>query len=82
MAQIDDETSYSYYSLVFIGIKFFFCVCSIETDRWVMMGLIGFAVGLLGFLLHQFLERIASLKWSTTKEFLDVSLQHTILLDL
>ncbi|GFR93927.1 chloride channel protein [Elysia marginata] len=46
-------------------------ISNIETDRWVMMGLIGFAVGFLGFLLHQLIERISSLKWSTTKEFLD-----------
>ncbi|KAK3764217.1 hypothetical protein RRG08_044143 [Elysia crispata] len=46
-------------------------ISNIETDRWIMMGLIGFAVGLLGFLLHQLIERISALKWSTTKEFLD-----------
>ncbi|GFO14219.1 chloride channel protein [Plakobranchus ocellatus] len=46
-------------------------ISNIETDRWVMMGLIGFTVGLLGFVLHQLIERISSLKWSTTKKFLD-----------
>ena len=25
----------------------------LDWDRWLMMGLIGFAVGMLGFLLHQ-----------------------------
>ncbi|RUS70485.1 hypothetical protein EGW08_021753 [Elysia chlorotica] len=46
-------------------------ISNIETDRWIMMGLIGFAVGLLGFILHQIIERISVLKWSTTKEYLD-----------
>ena len=28
----------------------------LDWDRWLMMGLIGFSVGLLGFLLHQIID--------------------------
>ncbi|CAG5121828.1 unnamed protein product [Candidula unifasciata] len=45
-------------------------ISKLETDRWIMMGLIGVAVGFIGFLLHQLIERIGDLKWQTTKSFL------------
>lgn len=40
--------------------------------RWVIMGLIGFFVGMIGFLLHDLIEEIAHLKWHLTRQFIDV----------
>ncbi|XP_022340708.1 chloride channel protein C-like isoform X1 [Crassostrea virginica] len=39
--------------------------------RWVIMGLIGFFVGMIGFLLHDLIEEIAHLKWHLTRQFID-----------
>ncbi|XP_064610554.1 chloride channel protein C-like [Liolophura sinensis] len=41
-----------------------------DMDRWVMMGLIGFSVGLIGFLLHQLIEKVADIKWEMTEDFI------------
>ena len=38
-----------------------------------MMGMIGFVVGVIGFLLHQLIEQIAEVKWDTTQDILKVS---------
>ena len=35
-----------------------------------MMGLIGFCVGMLGFLLHQIIDLISEVKWEQTKEYI------------
>ncbi|KAK3604540.1 hypothetical protein CHS0354_000361 [Potamilus streckersoni] len=45
-------------------------VSSLNLDVWFMMALIGFSVGVVGFLLHQVIEEIADLKWETTEKFL------------
>ncbi|KAK7115171.1 chloride channel protein C-like isoform X2 [Littorina saxatilis] len=45
-------------------------VSRLQLDRWVMMGMIGFVVGVIGFLLHQLIEGIADLKWETTQDIL------------
>jgi len=42
----------------------------LDWDRWLMMGLIGFSVGILGFLLHQIIDLISEVKWEATKEFI------------
>ncbi|KAH3778781.1 H(+)/Cl(-) exchange transporter 6-like isoform X2 [Dreissena polymorpha] len=42
-------------------------------DVWFMMGLIGFCVGLVGFVLHQLIEKIASVKWEITQKYIDDS---------
>ena len=34
------------------------------------MGLIGFSVGILGFLLHQIIDLISEVKWEQTKEYI------------
>lgn len=39
--------------------------------RWFMMGLIGFSVGFIGFLMHQFIEILADTKWRNAVEFLE-----------
>ena len=36
------------------------------------MGLIGFTTGLIGFLLHQLIEKIADVKWDLTQKYLEV----------
>ncbi|KAG1682671.1 Chloride channel protein A [Nymphon striatum] len=41
-----------------------------EWDRWVMMGLIGFTVGFVGFLMHQFIDIIAETKWDRASEMI------------
>lgn len=42
----------------------------LDWDRWLMMALIGFAVGFLGFLLHQFIDLFSELKWEKAQEFI------------
>ncbi|XP_078688574.1 chloride channel protein C-like isoform X1 [Branchiostoma floridae x Branchiostoma belcheri] len=42
----------------------------LDWDRWVMMGLIGFSVGFLGFLLHQIIEIISEYKWEKAEDFI------------
>lgn len=37
-----------------------------------MMGIIGFLVGLIGFLLHDLIEEIANLKWNTAQDYIRV----------
>ena len=38
-----------------------------------MMGLIGFTVGIVGFLLHQFIDLISDTKWEHAEKFLTVN---------
>lgn len=40
-----------------------------------MMGLIGFIVGFLGFLLHQIIERLTDVRIERAREYLAVSWQ-------
>ena len=49
---------------------FFLQPARLDWDRWLMMGLIGFSVGILGFLLHQIIDLIAEVKWEQTKEYI------------
>lgn len=42
----------------------------LDWDRWLMMGLIGFSVGILGFLLHQIIDLISEVKWEQTREYI------------
>ena len=37
-----------------------------------MMGLIGFCVGFIGFVLHQLIEKIADVKWEITVKYIEV----------
>ncbi|XP_059164918.1 chloride channel protein C-like [Physella acuta] len=46
-------------------------ISDLETDRWVLMGLIGFVIGVVCFFLHQLIERIDHLKWQQTKSYLE-----------
>ncbi|KAI8746592.1 chloride channel protein C [Biomphalaria glabrata] len=46
-------------------------ISDLEIDRWIMMGLIGFSIGVVSFFLHQLIERIDHLKWRITKDLLD-----------
>ncbi|NXJ75781.1 CLCB protein, partial [Trogon melanurus] len=41
-----------------------------EWDRWLLMGLIGTAVGLLGFLIHQIIDSLLKLKWNLVENYL------------
>lgn len=45
-------------------------VSHLQLDRWLMMGMIGMAVGFLGFLLHQLIEKISEFKWEKTQDIL------------
>jgi chloride channel 7 len=47
-------------------------VSRLQLDRWLMMGMIGFVVGVIGFLLHQLIEQIADFKWEKTQDILQV----------
>ncbi|NXE74682.1 CLCB protein, partial [Cochlearius cochlearius] len=44
-----------------------------EWDRWLLMGLIGTAVGMLGFLVHQIIYSLIKLKWDLVENYLQVS---------
>ena len=37
-----------------------------------MMGIIGFSVGFVGFLLHQFIDLISNTKWDHATEYIEV----------
>ncbi|KAK2527805.1 chloride channel protein C [Columba livia] len=41
-----------------------------EWDRWLLMGLIGTAVGMLGFLTHQIIDSLIKLKWDLVENYL------------
>ncbi|OXB75114.1 UNVERIFIED_CONTAM: hypothetical protein H355_003192 [Colinus virginianus] len=43
-----------------------------EWDRWLLMGLIGTAVGMLGFLTHQIVDSLVKLKWDLVENYLKV----------
>ncbi|CAC5419823.1 unnamed protein product [Mytilus coruscus] len=49
--------------------------------KWIIMGLIGFCVGIIGFLLHDLIEEIAKLKWNMVEKYLKVR-NYTLLHDL
>ena len=38
--------------------------------RWLMMGIIGFSFGILGFLLHQIIDIISEFKWELTSFYI------------
>ncbi|KAM9024014.1 chloride channel protein C-like isoform 2-T2 [Ara ararauna] len=40
-----------------------------EWDRWLLMGLIGTAVGMLGFLVHQIIDSLIKLKWDLVEKY-------------
>lgn len=42
----------------------------LDWDRWVMMGFIGFAIGFIGFLLHQLIDLISDFKWDLAQEMI------------
>ena len=44
----------------------------LDWDRWIMMGLIGFLTGLIGFLLHQFIGIITQYKWFIARQLVEV----------
>ncbi|KAM9223217.1 chloride channel protein C-like [Leptosomus discolor] len=41
-----------------------------EWDRWLLMGIIGTAVGMLGFLTHQIIDSLIKLKWDLVENYL------------
>jgi chloride channel 7 len=45
--------------------------------KWVIMGLIGFCVGIIGFLLHNLIEEIAKLKWIMVEKYIKVSIVYS-----
>ncbi|NXX55404.1 CLCB protein, partial [Scopus umbretta] len=48
-----------------------------EWDRWLLMGLIGTAVGMLGFLIHQIIDSLIKFKWDLVENYLQVSKRKT-----
>ena len=48
------------------------CIFRLDWDRWIMMGLIGFTVGFIGFLLHQLIDVIADFKWERASQYIVV----------
>jgi chloride channel 7 len=45
--------------------------CSRDWQQWLMMGLIGFTVGLIGFVMHQLIDLISNFKWSQATDYLN-----------
>jgi chloride channel 7 len=43
----------------------------LDWDRWVMMGIIGFSVGFVGFLLHQAIDAISKYKWDKASDLIE-----------
>ncbi|KAM6087641.1 LOW QUALITY PROTEIN: chloride channel protein C-like [Chlamydotis macqueenii] len=41
-----------------------------EWDQWLLVGLIGTAVGMLGFLIHQIIDSLIKLKWDLVENYL------------
>ncbi|XP_025056823.1 chloride channel protein C-like isoform X2 [Alligator sinensis] len=41
-----------------------------DWDRWLLMGLIGIGVGMLGFLTHQIIDCLIKLKWKLVENYL------------
>ncbi|KAK7492242.1 hypothetical protein BaRGS_00016539 [Batillaria attramentaria] len=46
-------------------------VSRLQLDRWLMMGMIGFVIGLMGFFMHQLIEQIVDFKWDTIEDLID-----------
>jgi hypothetical protein len=46
----------------------------LDWDRWLMMGLIGTTVGLVGFLLHQITHLVSDIKWHRTELLIQVGI--------
>ncbi|XP_060587255.1 chloride channel protein C-like isoform X2 [Ruditapes philippinarum] len=46
-------------------------VSSYQLEVWALMGLIGFTIGVIGFLLHQLIEKIADVKWEITQKYIE-----------
>ncbi|GAB1608814.1 hypothetical protein Ahia01_001165900, partial [Argonauta hians] len=44
-----------------------------QTQRWLLMGIIGFTVGFIGFVMHQLIELIADVKWTRATEYIESS---------
>ncbi|NXW30432.1 CLCB protein, partial [Phaetusa simplex] len=51
-----------------------------EWDRWLLMGLIGTAVGMLGFFIHQIIDSLIKLKWDLVENYLQVSKRNNLYL--
>lgn len=45
----------------------------LDWDRWIMMGMIGVTIGIVGFLLHQAIHLIAEVKWIKAEQYMQVS---------
>ena len=52
----------------------FFLYFRLDWDRWVMMGIIGITIGLVGFILHQTVHLIAEIKWHKAQYLMHVSI--------
>ena len=49
--------------------------CEYWCFRWLMMGIIGFSVGIVGFLLHQIIDIISEFKWELTSYYIQAILK-------
>ena len=53
--------------------------CEYWCFRWLMMGIIGFSVGIVGFLLHQIIDIISEFKWELTSYYIQVTIKRLFL---
>ena len=49
-----------------------------DWDRWIVMGIIGVCVGMIGFFLHQLIDLIADTKWNYAQELIQENLVRDI----
>ncbi|XP_008113070.2 chloride channel protein C [Anolis carolinensis] len=42
----------------------------LDWDRWLVMGLIGIVVGIMGFLIHQIIDYLIQLKWELVENYI------------
>ena len=56
---------------VFVVVLFYFIFRS-DWDRWLVMGIIGIVVGVLGFLSHQIIDYLIQLKWELVENYIQV----------
>ena len=51
----------------------------LDWDRWVMMGMIGVTIGIVGFLLHNVIHLIAEVKWERANVYFHVSTDYSVI---
>lgn len=70
-----------YFCIFVMNYLWWFIYYRLDWDYWVMMGMIGFLVGALGFFLHQFIDIFAELKWVSARAYIQVKVWNFLQFD-